>query len=104
MASYFEYSPADLFRYRVKLDVLVKRCNLDSFSFGGFCLLDSPYSTIFVVQYVPSVLFEECQKLGLRASVFTNAASSCGADPYTSVELWVSPGSDEFNAQWHFDD
>ena len=104
MACWFSYSPADLFRYQVLVSVLVKRCNLDSFSFGCYCLLSSTYSTIFVVQYVPSVVFEECQKLGLRASVFTNAAGCCGSDPYTSVELWVSPGTEEFNTQWHFED
>lgn len=103
MACYFEYSPADLFRYQVKLSVLMKRVNLDSFAFGGYCPIDSPYTTVFVVEWVPSAFIEECQKLGLRVSVFTNAASYCGACPYTSVEVWVSPDSENFNAIWHFD-
>lgn len=104
MACWFSYSAAELFRYQVLVSVLVKRCNLDSFTYGGYCLMDSPYNTVFVVQYVPSAIIEECYKLGLRVSVFTNAASWCGADPYTSVELWVSPSFEEFNAQWHFDE
>lgn len=104
MACWVSYSPAELFRYQVLVSVLVKRCDLDSFSYGCFCHINSTYTTIFIVQYVPSAIFEECQKLGLRASVFTNAASNCDASPYTSVELWVSPGFEEFNAQWHFDD
>lgn len=104
MACYFEYSPADLFRYRVKLAVLLKQVNLYSFAYGGYCPIDSPYTTIFVVQWVPAAFIEECQKLGLRVSVYSNAASYCGESPYSSVEVWVSPDHEEFEAIWHFDD
>ena len=103
MACYFEYSPADLFRYRAKLSVLMKRVNLDCFAYGCYCHLSSPYTTIFVLQYVPSAVFEEAFKLGLSVSVFSNAASYCGVSPYQSVEVWVSPHHTEFDAIWHFD-
>lgn len=104
MACYMEYSPADLFRYRVKLSVLLKRVELNSFAYGGYCLIGSPYITIFVVQWVPSAFIEECLKLGLHVSVYSNAASYCGESPYSSVEVWVSPGNEEFEAIWHFDE
>lgn len=104
MACYFEYSPADLFRYRVKLSVLMKRVNLDSFAYGGYCPINSPDTTVFIVQWVPAAFIEECQKLGLRVSVFSNAASYCGENPYSSVEVWVSPDTEEFEAIWHFDE
>lgn len=99
-----EYSPADLFRYRVKLSVLLKRVELDSFACGGYCLIGFPYITVFVVQWVPAAFIEECLKLGLRVSVYSNAASNCGVSPYSSVEVWVSPSQEEFDAIWHFDD
>lgn len=104
MACNFEYSPADLFRYRVKLSVLMKRVDLDSFAFGGYCPINSPYRTIFIVQWVPAAFIEECRKLGLRVSVFSNAAFKCGESPYSSVAVWVTPDNEEFKAIWHFDE